>query len=258
MQYQLEIADPKAYDFAVIGRLRNVNYTMPPKKQSSHEVLAIDPTVLSAALIETFKSKSLIDALVPALTEAITDAVSKNIHEAMQLEFVKRDEKVNQLSSKVSHLEHRLDDFEQYSRRNSLIVYGIPEEEQENTDKKIIEAAKQHLNVDILATAIDRTHRLGAKTDRTGESRTRPIIVKFNSYNIRAVFYRARAGFKGRNIFVRKSLTPERQRWLKQARNHPSSVKAWTQDGRIEVRMKDNAKLIINSENDLKKLSRGK
>ena len=152
---------------------------MPPKKQSSHEALAIDPTVLSAALMEAFKSKSLIDALVPALTEAITDAVSKNIHEAMQLEFVKRDEKVNQLSSKVSHLEHRLDDFEQYSRRNSLIVYGIPEEEQENTDKKIIEAAKQHLNVDILATAIDRTHRLGAKTDRTGESHTRPIIVKF-------------------------------------------------------------------------------
>ena len=43
--------------------------------------------------MEAFKCKSLIGALVPALTEAITDAVSKNIHEAMQLEFVKPDEK---------------------------------------------------------------------------------------------------------------------------------------------------------------------
>ena len=52
------------------------------------------------------------------------------------------------------------DSLEQYSRRNSLRIAGIPEEEGEETDKIVLGLAA-NLNIELNQTEIDRSHHVG-------------------------------------------------------------------------------------------------
>ena len=212
----------------------------------------IDPSALSTAIAE---AQAVLDVIIPALS----DAISENIHRAVELEFVKRDEKISNLEKEVGHLVRQLEQQEQYSRRNCLIVHGIPEvattsHQPENTDNKVIEVAQQYLDLVIPKESIDRTHRIGSRLDKSGNPRTRPIIMKFSNYNVRSSLYHLRSKFKGANIYVHESLTQERQRWLNIARHHPSVDRTWTQDGRIEIRRKDGDRVVIGCVEDLARL----
>ena len=47
---------------------------------------------------------------------------------------------------------------EQYSRRNYLWLYGIPDESYENTEKNSLETINEHLEVEIKDEDIEQTH----------------------------------------------------------------------------------------------------
>ena len=51
----------------------------------------------------------------------------------------------------------------QYSRRNSLIIRGIPEMKTEDTDKMVIDITEKWLDIQLDIGKIDRTHRLKVK-----------------------------------------------------------------------------------------------
>ena len=51
--------------------------------------------------------------------------------------------KVVSFSTKAEKLEYIADRIEQYSRRKSIIIYGLPEEKRENTDSLVIETVKR-------------------------------------------------------------------------------------------------------------------
>ncbi|XP_038053563.1 transcription factor RFX4-like [Patiria miniata] len=147
---------------------------MPPKRQASTATVStpeasIDPIALATAISEAFKSQAVLDLIIPALS----DAISHNLHQAMQLEFVKRDEQIAKLQHDVRHLESRIEQQEQYSRRDTLIVHGIPEPaspEIENAHKKkIIDVAQHHLSLDLGLNSIDRAHRIGSRLDKSEE-----------------------------------------------------------------------------------------
>ena len=96
-----------------------------------------------------------------------------------------------ELEKRVVVLERDTDALEQYSRRNSVRVSGIPEQNNEITDDVILKLAED-MNVQISRADTDRSHRVGRLEDtrRThSEVRTRirhrVIIVKFATYNAR-------------------------------------------------------------------------
>lgn len=68
----------------------------------------------------------------------------------------------------------RLQEIEQYSRRNNLIITGIPKEPNENLRAKIIKLAEK-LNVKVYEYDICTTHRLSNKGDAPA------VIVKMNN-----------------------------------------------------------------------------
>ena len=70
----------------------------------------------------------------------------------------------------------------------------------------------------------------------------------------RAEFYRLRSKFKGSGIFVHENLTQERQRWFNKARQHSATERVWTQDGRIEIRQQNGARIVVSSSEDLDRL----
>ena len=95
---------------------------------------------------------------------------------------------------KFVHLSDRIDDLEQYSRRNRLLSVGIEERDDEDMDALVLDVCNSELEVQVSLEDIERSHRLAARIHQQGEwsdnaeasqrrqQRHRPIIVKFNSY----------------------------------------------------------------------------
>ena len=113
-----------------------------------------------------------------------------------------KEQRISQLEQKVQLLELQADGVEQYSRRANLRLYGIPEDENgENTDAKVLEVVNERMRIHppIQQNDIERSHRLGPKTDRQGQRRSRSIIVRFASERTRDGVYRARFKLKNFN-----------------------------------------------------------
>ena len=79
----------------------------------------------------------------------------------------------------------RTDDLEQYGRRHSLRISGIPESHKEHTDMLICEFLKDELNIEINMGNIDRSHRVGQKKPNLNK----PIAVRFINYRLKEHVY---------------------------------------------------------------------
>ena len=84
------------------------------------------------------------------------------------------------MTKKIDKLENLVDQQEQYSRRNCLLVYRIAETNDENTDDIVLKTINERLDVNIAENEIDRSHRICRKKDG---QRPRPIIIKLRRYN---------------------------------------------------------------------------
>ena len=133
----------------------------------------------------------------------------------------------------------QIDALEQYSRRNCLLLHGIPEAVDEKTDDLVRSTIASNLDINIKAKAIDRSHRLGKpKTD----GKPRPIIAKFVRYNARRNVFVNKKSFKGSNIMVTESLTLRRVKMLNAAREKFGNKNVWSIDG--EVMAKDGNNIV--------------
>ena len=86
------------------------------------------------------------------------------------------------LKEKFFQVDKTLDREEQYSRRNYLLVHGVEEKSNEDTEQEFINIVKNDLEEEITIHDIDRTHRLGKR--KLENNVPRPIIVKFTRYNV--------------------------------------------------------------------------
>lgn len=140
--------------------------------------------------------------------------------------------------------------LEQYTRRNSLRIFGIPVTKNENTNEIVKELAATKLHIDLCPGDIDRSHRVGK-----AENNTRAIIVKFTRHDVKTNFLRARRALKGSRVVIREDLTKTNQDLLKAALASESVSTAWSWDARIYAKLKDtNTVVIIRSQGDVDKL----
>ena len=122
---------------------------------------------------------------------------------------------VSFLKERIDLLEKKSDDSEQYSRRNCLLVHGVEEQEQENTENIVLNVIKE-LDIELSVKDLNRSHRIGKSSSK---SKRRPIIVKFISYNDRREIFNNKKRLKGTGLSITESLTAERMRQLKKARD---------------------------------------
>ena len=89
---------------------------------------------------------------------------------------------------------------EQYSRRNSLLVHGIPEDQTDTSDA-VLSLCNSQLGLDLNRDHIDRSHRLGYCSETTtaagSQPKPRPVIVKLTSYETRKAIYTNKRMLKG-------------------------------------------------------------
>ena len=78
--------------------------------------------------------------------------------------------------------------MEQYSRRADLQIRGLAERDGgEDTDHLILKLINNNMGLVVERGDIERSHRLGRKTDGNGRPRTRPVMVRFTTASGRRV-----------------------------------------------------------------------
>ena len=135
------------------------------------------------------------------------------------------------MSKRVDSLFSLVDKQKQYSRRNCLLLYGIPENKNEKTDDLCLATINERLELAITEADIKRTHRIG-KPRHVGQ-KSRPIIVKFVRYNDRKNVFNRKKKLKGKNISITQSLRATRIKKLKDAGEILDFENVWTFDGKI-------------------------
>ena len=124
---------------------------------------------------------------IKAIVEESTNTLSTEIqalrdeNAKLHAENLKLRKDVDAFTTRVTKAESEIDALEQYTRRNSVRISGVPETEGENTDE-IVSKIADALHTHIGPSDIDRSHRIGKP--KTG-GRQRDIIVQFATYNAR-------------------------------------------------------------------------
>jgi hypothetical protein len=171
------------------------------------------------------------------------------------------------LQSTISVLSKRLSELEQYSRKNTLEIFGVPEKPNENSSslKKTVIDIGSALGVPLEEEAIDACHRIPAG-NRPGTG----IIVKFvrrEDPDRLLARRKVKRDFSTRHvtghtddnpIYINLSLSKERRQLFAKARKLKTQFNykyVWTdRNGRVRVRRDDdrNSKVcIIEDESDL-------
>ena len=171
-----------------------------------------DPEILKTVSIMKLYLK---DEIATVVKTAVNEALDTQLREV--LEENRRLSSENELlKARVSKLESVAEESEQYSRRNSLRISNINEDDEEDTDRVVLQIADV-LNVNICQLDIDRSHRVGKPTTK----RNHDILVKFATYRARQGIYRARSSLKDttyKGVFLNEDLTRSRSKLLWEAR----------------------------------------
>ena len=155
------------------------------------------------------------------------------------------------------------DHLEQYTRKNSLEIHGIPEEAYETTEEVVLKLANA-LNVPVNPQDIEISHKLGRKGAKS-------IIVKFVSHKVKTNLYKARTKLKNVSfsslfpastaatrvasgkiyLIVFENLTSYRKKIVNRAnemRKDGSILSVWTMDGKIFIKTSPEGRPIKISE----------
>ena len=119
-----------------------------------------------------------------------------------ELRGVKED--LKRMQGDLDECYDKLDDLEQYSRKNNLRFDGVPESDLENTHEVILETCNNVLSLEdpITLSDISNSHRLPAPRNAEAEAH-RPLIVKFTNNRARRRVFDARRILKDVNAALR-------------------------------------------------------
>ena len=186
----------------------------------------------------------------------------------MEIQLAAARRKINDQESEIAELYDLQDALEQYTRKNSLEIHGVPESAYTSTEEVVFKLAEA-LNVDINPNDVEISHKLHRKG-------IKPIIVKFQSHKVKSRMYRERAKLKhvrvadlypsstaatrveSERIYLNENLTSYRRDILKQAnqkRKDGLLTSAWSMDGKIFVKTSPEGRPIrIYDKTDLENL----
>ena len=201
-------------DLSAINEIKELN------KELKHELIASIKNEV----------KSLIDLITNLQTEnsELKKSINNSAKEINSLQIEN-----GLLKNEIYKQKADIDNLEQYSRRNSLRVYGLDEsvnESSEDCERKFIQCIGHFLGLRVYERDIDAIHRVGRR-NRNGLPRC--IIVKFTWRRIRDKILRSRSSLKGSGISIAEDLTKNNVKLLKEVQANSSVSNAWTWNGNI-------------------------
>ena len=197
-------------------------------------------------------------------------AKANKANEELQEQLKKQNKKIQDQESQISEILYQNDQIEQYTRKNSIEIHGIPEELYTSTNEVVTKLA-QKLNVPISTEDIDISHKL-----YNGKDKPKSIIVKLISHQKKTELYKKRVQLKNvkvsdlfpnssaaaitqsERLFINENATRYRKHLMKKAnqrRKDEMLHSVWSMDGKIFVKTSlDGVPIRIFSEQDLENL----
>ena len=235
-----------------------------PKKRTDSDTE--EQGTLALRLIELLNDDAVLDklkqVLYPKELSTQLKGLNAQIVRLQQQQLAVKDEKIKTLEERVNKLEIDTDGVEQYSRRANLQISGLAERDGgEDTDELVLKVINDNMGLVVERDDIERSHRLGRKTDANGRPRTRPVIVRFTTERLRDDVFHARMKLKNHNtkhrdspIYINDDLTARRAKLAFDTRilkREKRIEDCWTTFGKVMV--KTTTKLIkeIKSQADL-------
>ena len=224
-----------------------VNNILFENKKISSDVLELKATVQ--------KQQAELVSLKEALAKATKDRA------ATEKELTVAINKIDEQQEEIADLYDPQDRLEQYTRKNSLEIHGIPEEVYTSTEEVVLKLADV-LEVPVASEDIEISHKLKTKSGKA-------IIVKFISHKVKTTLYRARAKLKNiklsdlypgssyatsarsGKIFLNENLTSYRRRIISRAnekRKNGELPSVWSLDGTIFVKTSPDGRPVKISE----------
>ena len=212
-----------------------VNTILLENKKISNDVLELKATVQ--------KQQAELATLKEALAKATKERATTE--KALAAAINKTDEQ----QEEIAELYELQDRLEQYTRKNSLEIHGIPEEAYNSTEDVVLKLAGV-LEVPVAPQDIEISHKIKTKSGKA-------IIVKFISHKVKTTLYRARTKLKNiklsdiypgssyatnarsGKIFLNENLTSYRRRIINRAnekRKNGELLSVWSLDGTIFVK----------------------
>ena len=122
-----------------------------------------------------------------------------------------------EMDSKLQHLEEIQERQEQRSRRDNVILYNVPETDNEtfeDSENKFLETVNDVLPNLLECKDVKRSHRIG----KTAPGKVRPLIACMNRSSDKYTILRARAEFKQKGIGVSADRSVKQRQELRVAR----------------------------------------
>ena len=89
-------------------------------------------------------------------------------------------------------------------KNSTLREIALKEKMDKSIDDRVLKLFREKLNEDVLLADLDRTHRIGKKSDSS--SKPRPVIVKFARYNIREKVFKSKKTSRVKILALQKVL----------------------------------------------------
>ena len=230
-------------------------------------------------LIDAIKDKEIAANLVQVNKKSFDDfnqCISdlREIINILKNQLTARDSRIEVLEKENAFLKIKVDDQEQYTRRASVRVFGVPETTPGSCDEKVLALCNTHMKLEppLQLEDIEVSHRAGGNRGaaETNQGHPRPptagpraILVKFVSRRTKARVMQSKKKLRSvteegdafpNPVFVSDDLTPRRAKLAFEARGLKKRGKirdTWIFDSRVLI--KDNHGNIkpINSDADL-------
>ena len=176
-----------------------------------------------------------------AASKICVTGVSKNDEQKNELNgikeaFLKLQQMIDSTMKRLSAVERRQDDLEQYSQSNCLVIHGCENVPKSKPGKYleienfVCNTLNKHLQFDspLQANDLDIAHPLPSKKGT-------PVIVKFIRRTQKNEVYRKKRLLKGTKMIITESLTKRQLQLLEKARLEFKQCPVWSWKGEIFV-----------------------
>lgn len=194
----------------------------------------------------------------------------KLVDEVTTLKIMMREKDV-----RISTLEQRIDELEQYTRRDDLVITGIktrhrtyaraaanaettedaPREELQSLEQQVVDFLNRN-NINIRKEAISACHTLPSKS----ENSVPVVVIRFICRKQRNDVLMQAKKLKGTNVYINEHLTKKNggiARGARILRKQKKITGTWTRNGNVWIREQDGSVKVIKTMKELEKYKTG-
>lgn len=195
----------------------------------------------NSGLVKMPFTQSQITDIKQLISESIAEILTETVISQMVDKVIeKTSEKIKVVSSNLEqhgkyiekfrvNMEEKIDNIEQFSRRNNIRIYGLKEGENENIQLVVDNFFTEKMGLHDMEEKIDYCHRIGKSTS----DGKRAILVRLKTRAARDIVISNRKVLKGTQITVTEDMTALRHRWLKEVVEVIGGRSVWTLNGQI-------------------------